>query len=552
MSNKVGIEFGSEGGEQEILRTLAKLVASEQSLRQELEKVEKAGGRAKKEISGFGNFAADAGKIALGIVGASSAMEIFSKAVRAGRLEFDELDRKMRESHEAATAFAGNFSQVISESFGTEKVDEIFERLKGKIREGKIPELGYESATRLIKAYKGARPEASKEETEKAVEMTAPMVQFGEAGKESLIKLAGELKQILPEKEMADVYDIAVTMYQRAGKFRDDLSESMRGVRQLQEWGVSGEEGLGLLMGMLGAEQQPRALTGMLNVIADESLYKVQGYSKKWGMKKVGTRYEKLTDEEQLKLSLRQKEDEGETKIQATAKRFRWILDNPEKAQELFEEKLGKIQPGLAGAKQGTEDIQKAQELDAYMKEYKAGLASKLVGEKREEVIRGEKIGALKIDVPDKFKAIGELRETLDTQLRSMPGIGAIESWMIKTTSKLAPFFGGDEKEAALWGLRRARNDFASPTRKYDTGLYSGEFKTTEYENPNYNPQAARQMEDLIGMIEKIQGTSTIDAEVIKANTETNKNLTNAVDDLTSAIRVGNVRSRPVVTGAMD
>ena len=548
MNDAEAVKFKYEIDYTKALAGCLQIVSAEQKMVDTTRQLDTEAGRTQKTMEGFGKVAGDIGKIGLGIIGASSAMEILNKAIGVGIKEFDELDRKLREAHRAGVDFAGSFSQIISESFGTEKIDEIFERLKVKIREGKIPELGYESATKLIKAYKGARPEADIEETIKAVEMTAPMVQYGKAGQESLTKLAGELKQIFPEKEMGDIYDIAVTMRQRAGKYRDELSEAMRGVRQLQEWGVGGEQGLGLLLGMLGAEQQPRAMTGLVNILADEDFYKVQGYDKRYGMKKVGHRFEKLTEEEQLKILLQQKKEE--TPEETGKRRFEWITGHPEEAQKLYREKLGKILPGLEGGRQGTEAIQTAQAADAYMKEYIRGLESKLVQEKREDVILREKTEGLKIDVPEKFKTRGEKREKLDEYLKSVPGMGAIDRELIQKIPRWTSFFGlGDEDKMTLWMLRKARDEAATPTHKYYTGLYSGQLRTEEYTNPNYSPETVKQLDELINMLGK--GTSD-NTETTRANTESNKKLIEAIDNLTTVINSGRMVNREVRTGVMD
>jgi len=122
-SYKVGIAFGSEGGEQEILRTLAKLVASEQSLRQELEKVEKAGGRAKKELSGMGDVAKDIGKITLGIIGADSIASIISTAKQVITAEFEDLHRKEDEAFAAHLSRTKTLIQTIGEMMGTEFIE---------------------------------------------------------------------------------------------------------------------------------------------------------------------------------------------------------------------------------------------------------------------------------------------------------------------------------------------------------------------------------------------------------------------------------------------
>jgi hypothetical protein len=302
-------------------------------------------------------------------------------------------------------------------------------------------------------------------------------------------------------------------------------------------------------------------MTELVKVIANEDLYKVQGYSQKYGMKKVGHRFEKLTDEEQLKLSLQQKE--GETRETAAARRYRWILTNPEEAQEFFGEKLIKTLPALKGGEitAGLRDISGMRAEDLYAREMAAGKESPAV----QEALRDEKVTAggehLLTTANIHVRMAGETRKLLQTYLPKMTWLGKTETDLMMKIPEIVEFFGMGDRYKTQMALIKEEQERFAPTimekgfrpGSVEMGMPLPVFETGRMvRNPEYNPAAVEGFSDLIKKMEEIKEAYPDNTESMDKNTKAIEAQTEALNNLTTVINSGRMVNREVRTGAMD
>lgn len=501
-------KFILEADQAKAVSAFLKVVEAQDKTARGLKNINREGKKTKQTLDGFGKVASDVGKMAAGFLSAQGAIAGVRKIMQLLIAEFEDLKRKQEDAARATMDYAKDFINIIGTWLGPSQIDRAHEALTRMVKE--IPQLSYAQGRAMLGAFGAAVPAAGLERGIEAVRLAAPVTW---ERRPELMKFVGELVERFPEKKMEDIFDIAIELRQKAGKNIDLLSASMKGMVQLMEYGIEGEQALGTMMAMIERELKPRGITTMVGLIARPIEPIAAG------------RGRRLTERQRI---------QNQLAAMTPAERFRWMQQYPEQAKLFYGTTFAPIapifQPGAIAA--GTEMVRGAQVGDAYQRAVEAAGRQRLV---RRVTLEEEQVAGVEWQrmTWGRGAAAGMARRYTREMLETMPGIGATRRKMILGALEIEGLFGGDYTRAAAERLERIRQPMLQPTtprRLMQTGWGGGEWVGGK-PSPFYDPAAAEAIARLIDRITRMAETYEEESfvEVIKENTQALKEHTAAL-----------------------
>jgi len=467
--------------------------------------------RMNREGAGFGKVISGILQIAGGFGLATSAVGAMRDAMGLVVKELEDMRRKESEAAKTTADFAKSFAPTIGQWLGAGMIDKAQAGLAGLAK--KIPTLTPAGGEAILAAYSRSKTRAV---IEPEKELAKGMEVVGLIGpltynKEETAQLIGQLEEIMPEKSMEDLADLATGILKRAGHHRDQLEESMKQVHQMTAVGIKPLDAIAIMMTAFGEEQGGRTMTTMAGLV---ETFK-EGVERKPG--------QILTPEQKII-----RETKGMTEEQI----YQWMYANPEKVEKVAGSKWVAVAPlfkpgEFEGWKQEGERWQRE---DEHKKELEAQQKAAWATTTRLE----EQAAARKEWLRIKNLAggtAGFVREKTKETFEAITEIGAFErKWILRGIELRAFAYGMPEvlkgrkltkdiAGEAIAELETYRERFARRTYVPYPGI-----SMKEQPYPYYNPEAAEAVEGLIRDIkakmaaEKLMASPTLQAALSVGN----------------------------------
>ncbi len=524
---KGDLNFKVSADPEKAIADLAKVISKQEAMIGKLRLSNREAKKVQKSFGGFGKVAADVGKIAGGFMGAQGAIRLTGEALQLLTSHFEDLSRKEKEAADASINYTRDFSNIISTWLGTEHIDKAHHALREAVKD--IPELGYTAGKEMLAAFGAAIPKASLEEGIAAVRLAAPLTW---EKRPEVIKLVGELMEVFPQKELEDIFDIALMVRTAAGKNINLIAESMRGIHQLKAYGIGGETGLGTMLAMMERELKPRAMTTMLSILARP----IAPVKKAAG--------KPLTETQRIQNELAAL-GMDKTAEEAAAARFDWIRQNAEnyaKAQLFYGTTFAPVAPAfvpgaIAG---GTMAVRRAQMENYYRSQLEAAQNQALVKITGVDFRREAAKEAQQLEY-GKGAAIGSTARYTRELLESLPTLGKTRRDLILKTIEFKGRMGNEYVDETIKGLKGLQEQFAAPMKpRAELSRRYGYFPALPRPNPLYDPAAGEAIGNLITDLREMQAAyksmtqpqGGVSNEQLEANTRAMKDLTDALQQV--------------------
>lgn len=495
---KKDLNFIIDSSDDAALQSLAKIVQKQESVISKLKETNRASKDTKKEFeemgSPLGRVVADVGKIAAGFLTAQGAAALLRKGIEMVKAEVEDLKRKQEDAARAQLTFQGNFSQVIGQSFGLPGIQQLDAYSRQVKADASKLNVSPNLLVQMIDSYKAARPGATWEQT-RAV-YTKGVGAVGFENPVEMTRLVGELQEIMPGKDIGDLYDIAAAQRSAAGKRIEQLSESTRATRQLVALGIDPEKALGLTQEAFQQELEARSLSTLVEMVGRD----IQTVKRpKTEKDKIGNILAAMTPDQRLE----------------------WIFANQQQATTYYGGQVTRLAPILSPETlaRGKQQIVEAQQQDVYQKTiqaYEGTQTSKLI---KADVAAEGVVEQLKLSDPE-AAAKGMVNDRL-RQILEQTTISKAERDYIQARIDYIDTLGGGQMDIQIQELQKLEKRFGSPyayksgpgIRPYsdiDYGLSTGRFADpTGYvpyrDNPAYDPQLATAIHGLLDEVKKLR-----------------------------------------------